>query len=86
MGARKHLNDNWNNTVFLDETAFRLFRNTIRQWWKGEGPTRCLPKDRTKFFAWRRLCLHGKTSLFCFKNIITGGFYVEILQKHKPEI
>jgi len=26
--AQTHLNDSWNKTVFTDETAFQLFRNT----------------------------------------------------------
>ena len=33
--ATRHLNDNWENTLFSDETAFQLFRNTITQWYKG---------------------------------------------------
>jgi len=40
--AKKHINDNWNKTLFSDETSFQLFRNTIKQWYKGatntEGP------------------------------------------------
>ena len=27
--AYAHLNDNWQKTLFTDETAFQLFRNTI---------------------------------------------------------
>ena len=29
--AKKHLDDNWKKTLFSDETAFQLFRNTITQ-------------------------------------------------------
>ncbi len=36
--ATRHLNDNWETTLFSDETAFQLFRNTITQWYKGERP------------------------------------------------
>ena len=28
----------------------------------------------------------GTTSLFCFQSIMTGNFYVEILQNHLPEV
>ena len=84
--ARAHLNDNWNKTLFSDETAFQLFRNTIKQWYKGARPIRPIPKNRTKIFAWGGFCATGKTSLFCFQEIMTGPFYVEILQKHLPEI
>jgi len=32
--AQKHLNDDWSHTVFSDETAFQLFRNTVECWHK----------------------------------------------------
>jgi len=50
--AKNHLNDNWKNTLFTDETAFQLYRNTIERWYKGERPIRRMPKDRRKIFAW----------------------------------
>jgi len=84
--AKKHLNDNWNKTVFTDETAFQLFRNTVGRWYKGERPVRRIPKDCTKIFAWGGFSIKGKTSLFCFTNIMNAAFYVEILEKHIPEI
>lgn len=84
--AQQHLNDNWNRTLFSDETAFQLFRNTVERWYKGVRPIRPMPKDRTKIFAWGGFCLAGKTSLFCFRQIMDAKFFVEILQKHIPEI
>ncbi|CAG8738106.1 19570_t:CDS:2, partial [Racocetra persica] len=32
--AQAHLNDNWNRTFFTDESAFQLFRNTLKHWHK----------------------------------------------------
>ncbi|GES78514.1 hypothetical protein RCL_jg1244.t1 [Rhizophagus clarus] len=29
--TKKHLNNDWNNTLFSDETAFQLFQNTLEQ-------------------------------------------------------
>jgi len=84
--ATKHLNDSWEKTLFSDETAFSLFRNTVRRWYKGSKPTRPLPKCRQKVFAWGGFCVKGKTSLFCFTDIMNGEFYVEILRQHYPEI
>src|SRR5438128_6673608 len=86
--AQKHLNDDWTRTLFTDETAFQLFRNTVKHWYKGPRPTRPIPKDRTKIFAWGGFCIRGKTSLFCFRNIMNVNFYVDILQSHnnKQEI
>jgi transposase len=84
--ARKHLEDNWNNTVFTDETAFQLFRNTVERWYKDVRPVRRIPKDRTKIFAWGGFSKRGKTSLFCFTNIMNAEFYVNILENHIPEV
>ncbi|CAB5314819.1 unnamed protein product [Rhizophagus irregularis] len=84
--ARKHINNRWNKTIFTDETAFQLFRNTVERWYKGERPVRRMPKDRTKIMAWGGFCVKGKTSLFCFKQIMNAEFYVEILRTHIPEI
>jgi len=84
--AQKHLNDDWDNTLFTDETAFQLFRNTVERWYKGKRPVRPMPKDRTKIFAWGGFCIEGKTSLYCFSEIMNAEFYVEILCRHLPEI
>ena len=64
--ARHHLNDNWKKTIFTDETAFQLFSNTIKRWYKNTRPVHLMPKDRHKIFAWGGFCIKGKTSLFCF--------------------
>ncbi|GET51429.1 IS630 family transposase [Rhizophagus irregularis DAOM 181602=DAOM 197198] len=84
--AQQHINDNWNTTLFSDETAFQLFRNTVKRWHKKIRPIRPMPKDRTKIFAWGGFCVTGKTSLFCFRRIMNAEFYVEILENHIPEI
>jgi len=84
--AHQHLNDDWSRTLFSDETAFQLFRNTIEHWHKGKKPIRPIPKDRSKIFAWGGFCVQGKTSLFCFRRIMNAQFYVEILDNHIPEI
>lgn len=80
------MNDNWNKTLFSDETSFQLFRNTIKHWYKNVRPVRRMPKDRSKIFAWGGFCVKGTTSLFCFRRIMDGKFYVEILEKHLPEV
>ncbi|GBC40527.1 transposable element Tc1 transposase [Rhizophagus irregularis DAOM 181602=DAOM 197198] len=49
--AQQHINDNWNTTLFSDETAFQLFQNTVKRWHKKIQPIRPMPKDRTKIFA-----------------------------------
>jgi transposase len=84
--AQQHLNDDWNKTLFTDETSFLLFRNTVERWYKDKRPVRRMPKDRTKIHAWGGFCVEGKTSLFCFKQIMDASFYVEILNNHIAEI
>ena len=84
--AQNHLNDDWENTLFSDETAFQLFRNTVERWHKGQRPIRRMPKDRTKIFAWGGFCIKGKTSLYCFSEIMDAAFYVDILHRQLPEI
>ena len=84
--VQKHMNDNWRKTLFSDETSFQLFRNTIKHWYKNAKPVRRMPKDRSKIFAWGGFCVKGKTSLFCFRRIMDGKFYTEILEKHIPEV
>jgi len=84
--AKKHINDSWEKTLFSDETAFQLFRNTIKHWYKGQHPTKRFPKNRQKVFAWGGFSVRGKTSLFCFTQIMDAKFYVEILEKHLQEI
>lgn len=79
--AQAHLNDNWDRTIFTDETAFDLFRNKVTRWYKnGERPIRRLPKSRQKVMAWGGISLNGKTPLFCFTEIMDGPFYVNILR------
>ncbi|CAG8810051.1 12044_t:CDS:2, partial [Dentiscutata erythropus] len=56
-----------------------------QHWYKNARPIRPIPKDRSKIFAWGGFCVKGKTSLFCFRRIMDGKFYTEILEKHIPE-
>jgi transposase len=84
--ARSHINDDWKRTFFTDETAFQLFRNTVKHWYKGSRPIRPIPKDRKKIFVWGGFCIKKKTSLTCFRNIMDGKFYVEIIKNHIPEM
>ena len=43
--AQNHFNDDWENMLFSDETAFQLFQNTVECWHKGQLPTCPMPKD-----------------------------------------
>ncbi|GES87844.1 mitotic spindle assembly checkpoint protein MAD2B isoform X1 [Rhizophagus clarus] len=45
-----------------------------------------MPKDRVKILAWGGFCIKGKTSLYCFSEIMDAEFYVNILRSELPEI
>ncbi len=50
--AIRHKNDNWNRTIFTDETSYQLFRNTIRRWSKNPKPeVKRIPKNRQKIMV-----------------------------------
>ena len=55
-------------------------------WYKNARPIRPMPKDRSKIFARGGFCIKGTTSLFCFRGIMDGKFYTEILEKQLPEV
>lgn len=84
--AKKYLNHNWNRTVFSDETAFSLFRNTVEYWYKDQRPIRRIPKEKQKILAWGAFWSKSQTSLYCFRKIMDAPFYVKILEHHFPEI
>ena len=45
--AMKHKNDDWNQTVFSDESYFQLFRNTVRHWSKTpQKELKRIPKNK----------------------------------------
>jgi hypothetical protein len=43
-------------------------------------------KNQQKILAWGGFCIKGKTSLFCFTQIMDAKFYIEILQQHIWEV
>jgi len=79
--ALRHQNDDWKRTFFVDETAFSLFRNTIRVWHKAGGrPTRKLPKNRQKVMAWGGFSIQGRAPLYTLTIIMDSSVYIEILK------
>lgn len=73
--AQVHMNDNWDRTIFTDETAFDLFRNKICRWHKnGERPIRRLPKTRQKVMAWVAFLKAEKHPCFALQILWMGYF------------
>ena len=47
--AIKHKNDDWNQTVFSDESCFQLFRNIVHRWSKTpQKRLKRIPKNKQK--------------------------------------
>ena len=47
--AQTHMNDNWDQVIFTEETAFDLFQNKVRKWYKNDKRSvRRLLKSRQK--------------------------------------
>ena len=63
-----------------------MFCNTVEHWYKGARPVRRIPKDRTRINAWGGICAKGKTSLYTFRDNMTGASYVDIISEHLPEV
>jgi hypothetical protein len=64
--AQKLLNDNWNRTLFSDETAFQLFRNTVQRWYKGVRP---IQKIGQKFLHGVDFAKKAKQVCFAFVKL-----------------
>jgi transposase len=84
--AQNHIDDDWSRTLFSDETSVWLFSNTVQFWFKDKRPVRRIPKDRSRVNAWGGFCAVGKTDLYCFREIMTGEVYVDIIGKHIPQV
>ncbi|CAF3374009.1 unnamed protein product [Rotaria socialis] len=81
--ALAHKDDDWNRTVFSDETSYQLFRNTIHRWSKhAQEEKKRIPKNRQKIMVWGAFTNKGQISCYSFRTTMDGPLYVEILRKH----
>jgi transposase len=65
--AQTHMNDNWDQTIFTDETAFDLFRNKVRRWHKnGERPIQKAAQIPTEGNGVGRHFSNGKNPIVLF--------------------
>ena len=81
--ATKHKNDDWNQTVFTNESCFQLFRNTVRR--RSKTPQKELkqiPKNKQKMMVWGAIRAKGKISCHTFRSNMDVPFYIKILQSH----
>ena len=79
--AQQHLDDNWNRTIFSDESSFQLFRNTVRRWSKNSRKeVKRIPKNRQKIMVWGAISVKGQIGFHSFRRTMDGPYYVEILE------
>ena len=81
--AKAHLNDDWRNTIFTDETSIQLFRNTVRRWSKHpSNEVKRVPKCRQKIMVWGAISTKGTIGLCAFAGIMDARRYIDILEKN----
>jgi DDE superfamily endonuclease/Transposase len=82
--ASSHINQNWKNVVFSDETTFQMFRNTMTAFHKvgTEVPQRGVPKHPAKVHAWGAFSAKGTIGFYLFTQNMDGSLYRQILTNH----
>jgi len=80
--ARDHLNYNWNQVVFSDETTFQMFSNTCLAWSKNADPVSPMVKHPFKVHVWAAANIHGKIDIHLFTENLDRHLYREILNNH----
>ena len=81
--ALAHKDDDWNKTIFSDETSIQLFRNTVRRWSKAPGAeVKRVPKNRQKLMVWGAISSRGTIGLCTFRGIMDAKRYIHILSKN----
>lgn len=72
--ALAHKDDDWNRTVFSDETSYQLFRNTIRRWPKyAREEKKRIPKNKQKIMVWGAFSIQGQLSCYSFRTAMNGS-------------
>ena len=81
--AKKHQGDDWNRTIFTDESSFQLFRNTVRRWSKNpEIKVKRIPKNSQKVHIWEAVSIKGVVGYRTFRTNLNGIHFVDILKHH----
>ena len=81
--AKKHQGDDWNRTIFTDESSFQMFRNTVRRWSKNpEIEVKRIPKNRQKVHIRGAISIKGVVGYHTFRTSLNGIYFVDILKHH----
>jgi len=81
--CREHLNFDWSNVLFTDESYFQFYSNKKAVWTKGKA-TKMIPKYSPKVMIWGGIALRGTTSLCFASTSIKSQDYIKILEDFLP--
>jgi transposase len=81
--SKRHLNDDWRTTIFIDESCMQLQSNTIRFWHKRGKPVRKeVPKQKKKVIFWGAFNSTFKFPLYFIEERMNSKKYCQILSKN----
>jgi len=81
--AKQHLMDNWNFTIFCDESCAQLQANTVRLWCRrGARLYKSVPKDKTKVMFWGGFAKNRKFPLIFIDGKLDSVKYCKIIQQN----
>ena len=84
---KEYIDHDFSQTVFIDETLFRVGKANQRKWRKiGEKHGISYDKHGKKVNAWAGISKSGKTSIQLFTENMTKELYVSITEKHLKEM
>lgn len=79
--CRAHVDFDWENVFFTDESSVWLFPSFVKKWTKtNETAVFERPKHCPKFHMWGGVSSRGATPLCIFEENLTKELYVEILK------
>lgn len=78
--CKSHLNDNWDKTLFTDETSYWLDNSKVCRWMPvNEVNCNEVRKYPPKLHVWAGISIRGVIGPIMFRNNIDGILYTDIL-------
>ncbi|KAL4494395.1 hypothetical protein ABPG72_019805 [Tetrahymena utriculariae] len=75
--CRKHINDNLENAIFLDECSVQTYLYQKKQWYHKNEPIKKVtqPKYPVKLHIWGAISLKGPALLYIFQENLNAELY-----------
>jgi hypothetical protein len=84
--SKEHLDDDWDNTIFSDETIFQFYRTVAKQWSKRGKPRKPVQNHGPQLTVWGGISSRGKTSLAIVDGTIDARKYCKVLEEYLPKL